>query len=34
MKPSTLPRLLAAAVLATSLGSSLAQTVQDNGVEK
>jgi uncharacterized protein (DUF302 family) len=32
MKPSTLPRFLAAALLAACLGSTLAQTVQDNGV--
>ncbi len=32
MNKSTLPRFLAAALLAASLGSTLAQTVQDNGV--
>ena len=32
MKPSPLPRLLAAALLAAALGGTLAQTVQDNGV--
>ena len=32
MKTSALPRILAAALLAASLGSTLAQTVQDNGV--
>jgi hypothetical protein len=30
----TLPRFLAAAVLAASLGSPFAQTVQDKGMEK
>lgn len=32
MKTTTLPRLLAAALLATSLGAPLAQTITDNGV--
>ncbi len=32
MKPSTLPRFLAAALLAASLGSTSAQTVPDSGV--
>ncbi len=32
MKPSTVPRFLAAALLAACLGSTLAQPVQDNGV--
>lgn len=32
MNASTLPRLLAAALLATSLGTPLAQTITDNGV--
>jgi hypothetical protein len=34
MSQSPLPRFLAAALFATCLGGTLAQTVRDNGVEK